>query len=241
MLKPVLFISDLHLCPERPATHRLFTEFLDGPARQAETLYVLGDLFEYWAGDDDLDDPFNLEIASALSRVANRGIALYLMQGNRDLLMGERFAAACGAMLLPDPTLTHICRIPTLLMHGDALCTGDTAYQAFRAQVRNPDWQKQFLAKPLEERKSVIGQLRVKSDVEKRAKPDAIMDVDPGTVEAELRRHGFPRLIHGHTHRPARHLHAVDGRNCERWVLPAWYERGGYLRCNEDGCALVPL
>lgn len=239
MLKPVLFISDLHLSPERPA--RLFHEFLAGPAHAAEALYILGDLFEYWAGDDDLEDPFNREIATALGQVASRGVNLYLMQGNRDFLMGERFAAACGAALLPDPTLTHICRIPTLLMHGDTLCTGDTAYQAFRMQVRNPDWQKQFLAKPLEERKSLIGELRAKSDVEKRGKTAEVMDVSPEAVEAELKRYDYPRLIHGHTHRPARHLHAVDGRNCERWVLSAWYERGGYLRCDEDGCALVPV
>lgn len=239
MLKPVLFISDLHLSPERPA--RLFHEFLTGPARAAEALYILGDLFEYWAGDDDLDDPFNREIATALGQVASRGVNLYLMQGNRDFLMGERCAAACGATPLPDPTLTRICHVPTLLMHGDTLCTGDTAYQAFRTRVRDPDWQKQFLAKPLEERKSLIGELRTKSEVEKRGKTAEIMDVSPEAVEAELRRCDYPRLIHGHTHRPARHLHAVDGRNCERWVLPAWYERGGYLRCDEDGCALVPL
>lgn len=240
-MKPVLFISDLHLSPDRPAINRLFLDFLDGPAAGAEALYVLGDLFEYWAGDDDLDEPFNREMVSALARMAARGVSLYVMHGNRDFLMGEKFAAACRAMLLPDPTITHVCRVPTLLMHGDTLCTGDAAYQAFRAQVRDAVWQKEFLAKPLEERKAMIGQLRARSELEKQAKPAEIMDVSSGAVEQELRRHGFPRLIHGHTHRPARHLHAVEGRSCERWVLPDWYQGGGYLACDAAGCRLVTL
>ncbi|MBI2312567.1 MAG: UDP-2,3-diacylglucosamine diphosphatase [Betaproteobacteria bacterium] len=240
-MKPVLFISDLHLSPERSAVNRLFHVFLNGPARAAEALYVLGDLFDSWAGDDDLDDPFNREMVAALGQLTGHGVVLYVMHGNRDLLMGERFAAACRAVLLPDPTLTHVCRVPTLLMHGDTLCTDDAAYQAFRAQVRDPAFQAAFLAKPLAERKAFIGQLRSRSEAEKGQKPAEIMDVNPGAVEAELRRHGFPRLIHGHTHRPARHLHDLEGRCCERWVLPDWYERGGYLACDEGGWRLVAL
>lgn len=238
-MKPALFISDLHLCPGRPASNQLFFDFLEGSARSAGALYVLGDLFEYWAGDDDLDDPFNDAVTSALGRLTAQGVGLYVMHGNRDFLLGAAFVRACGAKFLPDPSLVRVCGTPTLLMHGDTLCAGDTAYQAFRAQVRDPAWRNAFLAKPLEERKAMIGQLRARSEQEKEAKPQEIMDAASEAVEAALRQHGFPRLIHGHTHRPARHVHLVDGRTCERWVLPDWYQRGGHLHCNEDGCALV--
>ena len=236
-----IFVSDLHLCPSRPAINRLFFDFVRGPASGAKALYVLGDLFEYWAGDDDISDEFNAAIARALHGLAARGTELFLMHGNRDFLIEERFAAACGARLLPDPTSIDLYGTPTLLMHGDTLCTEDVKYQAFRAKVRDPQYQQRFLAQPLAIRKQIIAGLRAENAEEKELKPDAIMDVTPATVETELRSHGYPRLIHGHTHRPACHQHVVDGHLCERWVLGDWYTTGSYLLCDASGCRMIGL
>jgi len=235
-----IFTSDLHLCPTRPAINRIFFGFLRGPAAQAEALYILGDLFEYWAGDDD-DDPFNASVAAALRELADRGVALFLMHGNRDFLIGERFTAACRAKLLPDPTQMNLYGVPTLLMHGDTLCTDDLGYQEFRAKVRDPGYQQQFLAQSLENRKQIIAGLRARSSEEKQRKPESIMDVTPAAVEAVLRKHGYPRLIHGHTHRPALHRHGIDGHDCERWVLADWYTSGSYLHCDAAGCRVITL
>jgi len=235
-----LFASDLHLCPARPAINQTFFEFLRGPAGEAEALYILGDLFEYWAGDDD-DDPFNASVLEGLRELSGRGVALYLMHGNRDFLIGGRFTAACKATLLPDPTLVNLFATPTLLMHGDTLCTDDVKYQEFRAKVRNPDNQRQFLAQPLASRKQIIAGLRAENAEEKQFKSEAIMDVTTATVERELRAHNYPRLIHGHTHRPALHHHTVDGHRCERWVLADWYTSGSYLHCDAAGCRAVKL
>ncbi len=232
----VLFVSDLHLSPERPGIHRDFLAFLGGPARQAEALFVLGDLFEYWTGDEDIDEPFAADVCGALAGLAQAGVACHFLHGNRDFLAGERFARAAGLKMLPEEALLPIGGVPTLLMHGDALCTDDVAYQQFRAQVRDPAWQRRFLALPAAERRRQAEQLRQLSEDAKSRKAMAIMDVNPQAVEAALRRHGYPRLIHGHTHRPARHIHEVDGRSCERWVLADWYERGSYLACDASGC-----
>ncbi|MDP2707300.1 MAG: UDP-2,3-diacylglucosamine diphosphatase [Burkholderiales bacterium] len=235
-----IFVSDLHLCPTRPAINRIFFDFLRGPAARAEALYILGDLFETWAGDDD-GDPFNASVLAALRELAERGVALYLMHGNRDFLIGGRFSAACGAQLLPDPTRIDLYGTPTLLMHGDTLCTDDVRYQDFRAKVRTPAWQQQFLSQPLASRKQIIAGLRTENAAEKKLKSEAIMDVTVATVEARLRDHGYPRLIHGHTHRPALHEHWVDGKRCERWVLADWYSSGSYLHCDAQGCRVVTL
>jgi len=232
----VLFISDLHLCTTRPEINRIFFEFLRREAARASDLYILGDLFEYWAGDDDISDDLNHEVASALAACARAGTRVWLMHGNRDFLIGPAFERASGARLLQDPTMLDLFGTKTLVTHGDALCTDDHDYQAFRAQVRSPTWQKEFLAKPLVERKKTIAGARARSEEEKSRKPMEIMDVNRGAVEALLREHGYPRLIHGHTHRPARHEHRVDGRLCERWVLPDWYATGGALVCDESGC-----
>jgi len=240
-MKQALFISDLHLSPDRPRINLLFFDFLRDTAREATALYILGDLFEYWAGDDELDYPFNGQVAQALKELSASGVAVYLMHGNRDFLIGEEFVRACGARLLPDPMLIDLYGTPTLLMHGDTLCTDDVAYQAFRRQVRDSDWQKGFLAQPLGVRKAAIEKLRVQNEKEKRGKTMEIMDVSPATVVAILSRYKVPRLIHGHTHRPARHLHDVGGKMCERFVLCDWYERGAYLRCAADGCVAVDL
>lgn len=240
-MKFTLFISDLHLTPERPAINRLFSGFLEGTAVQADSLYVLGDLFEYWAGDDDLDDPFNREVCRALRKLSAGGTALYFMHGNRDFLMGDAFAQACGGKLIADPHLIKLYGTPTLLTHGDALCTLDSDYQAFRNKVRNPAWAQQFLAQPLAARKAAIIELRAQSEAKKGHKPAEIMDVTPAAVEEMLRQYHYPRLIHGHTHRAARHFHMVDGKSCERWVLNDWYQGGGYLRCDANGCEAVTL
>ncbi len=235
-----IFVSDLHLCPTRPAINRIFFDFLGAPAAQAEALYILGDLFEYWAGDDD-DDPFNATVSAALRELAGRGVALYLMHGNRDFLIGSRFSTTCGATLLPDPTRLDLYGTSTLLMHGDTLCTDDLEYQTFRLQVRNPDFQREFLAQPLAKRKRKIENMRAASEATKKIKPEAIMDVTAAAVETQLRIHAYPRLIHGHTHRPAIHHHTVDGRRCERWVLADWYTSGSYLHCDAQGCRAVKL
>lgn len=230
-----LFISDLHLGADRPRSMTAFRHFIATQAPQAEALYILGDLFEYWAGDDDLDDPFHAQIISGLSSLAAHGTRLYLLHGNRDLLMGNTLAQACHATLLDDPTLIDLYGTPTLLSHGDTLCTDDTEYQRYRAQVHEADFQQQFLAKPLEERKAYIEQLRSRSQTEKQGKNSAIMDVNDGAVAALLREYRYPRLIHGHTHRPKRHEHVLDGHVCERWVLGDWENKANALRCDTSG------
>jgi len=240
-MKPTLFISDLHLCVSRPHINRVFFIFMERIAAKAQALYVLGDLFEYWAGDDDLEDTFNAQVISAFRNLTEQKVALYIMHGNRDFLMGKVFAGACNAQLVPDPTLIDLYGTPTLLMHGDTLCTDDTAYQAFRTQVRNPAWQKTFLAQPLAERKTAIEKIRAQSEQEKGQKSEAIMDIAPVAVEKILREYHYPRLIHGHTHRPAKHLHQLDGKTCERWVLSDWYKHGEYLRCDKSGCSAIKL
>ena len=229
----ILFISDLHLCGARAEINGIFFDFLAGRARKAEALYILGDLFEYWAGDDDLTAPFNAAVVRALAQ-CSAVTPVRLMHGNRDFLIGERFAAAAGVQLIADPTLTAINNTRTLLTHGDALCTDDIAYQQFRAEVRSPAWIGAFLANPLDARRKTITELREQSEREKRHKPEAIMDVNQGAVASLLREHGYPRLVHGHTHRPAQHVHSIDSRNCERWVLADWYDHGSVLVCDGD-------
>ena len=236
-----LFISDLHLCASRPQINRLFFDFLNHTARKADRLYILGDFFEYWAGDDDADDPFNRSIIEAVAVLASSGVAIFLMHGNRDFLLGEKFCAASRATLLSDPSVIDLNGARTLLMHGDTLCSDDIEYQNFRRQVRDPGWQQQFLSQPLAQRKAIIEDLRRRSENEKQSKSRDIMDVTPASVAAVLREHGYPRLIHGHTHRPALHRHVVDGRNCERWVLTDWYESGGYVRCDASGLKAIKI
>ncbi len=221
-----LFIADLHLCDERPDTVEVFLSFLRGPAANAGSLWILGDLFEYWAGDDDIDAPLHRRLCDALHALAGRGVAISFMHGNRDFLIGDEFARAAGLRLLPDPFDIVMNGRRLLLSHGDALCTDDHAYQAYRRQVRDPDWQAGFRALPLSERKTIIESLRLRSEAAKQTKPMTIMDVNTDTVVALLRTHCLPTLIHGHTHRPARHEHEVDGRICERWVLADWHDDG---------------
>ncbi len=231
-----LFIADLHLSAEQPDITAAFRRFVTTHAPHAERVYILGDLFEYWAGDDDLADPFHAEIIAALRTIPQ----LFVMRGNRDLLLGAAFAKAACATLLPDPTLIDLYGTPTLLSHGDMLCTDDDAYQQFRTQVHQADFQQAFLAQPLTERKAWITQLRQRSQHEKQSKTSAIMDVNLVAVADLLRQYAYPCLIQGHTHRPDCHIHHVDSHPCTRWVLADWHAQGSMLRCDEAGCRVLP-
>lgn len=230
-----LFISDLHLDPGRPAITALFFDFLQARARSATALYILGDLFEAWIGDDD-DAPLATEVATHLRAVRDSGVALYFVHGNRDFLLGPDYAARAGLALLPETRVIDLYGTPTLIMHGDTLCTDDVDYQAFRAKVRNPAWQRQVLALPLVQRRAMAGQLRETSRAANRLKPEDITDVNPAAVNAALHQHGASRLIHGHTHRPGRHPLNIAGRAAERLVLGAWYDQGSLLECTASGC-----
>jgi UDP-2,3-diacylglucosamine hydrolase len=236
----ILFISDLHLAPQATGVTRIFLDFLAGRARAAEHLFILGDLFDVWPGDEALDqsadpeDAFNVEIADALRACADAGTKLSLLHGNRDFLLGETFAAHCGARLRFEP---YVLSLPTwqfVLAHGDALCTDDTDYQQFRQQVRDPAWRSAFLAKPLSERKAIAAAFRQQSEEakqEKRQYAPSLMDLNTGATEDFLRDHGYATFIHGHTHRPAVHHHIVDGIHVERWVMADWHEEGGECLC----------
>ncbi|NMF88702.1 UDP-2,3-diacylglucosamine diphosphatase [Aromatoleum petrolei] len=224
-----LFIADLHLSENCPDNTRAFLELVDGKARELDALYILGDLFEYWAGDDDRDAPLNREVAGALASLAAGGTRVGFVAGNRDFLVGADFARAAGLTILPDPTEIDLDGRRVLITHGDSLCTDDHAYQAFRRQVRDPQWQQAFIARPLAERRMIIEGLRKHSETAKQEKAEEIMDVNTAAVDALLRAHDYPILIHGHTHRPAHHLHHVDGRQCERWVLSDWRGTASWL------------
>jgi len=240
MTRADLFISDLHLAPQELATVERFLTFLLGPARDAASLTILGDLFDYWAGDDDLADPFNARVVAALRALTDSGVVVSFMPGNRDFLVGAEFAAAAGVELLPDPCRREIGGVPTLLMHGDTLCTDDADYQCFRTQVRAPAWRSAFLARPLASRKREIETLRERSEAEKRGKPAEIMDVNPQAVAAALRAYDARVLIHGHTHRQGQHAITVDGRACTRWVLGDWHpDRSSVLACDAATCSFL--
>lgn len=231
-----LFISDLHLEQEHPRTLAAFLRFLDEQARGAGQLYLLGDIFEYWAGDDDLADPFNARVVAALRALADAGVAIFWLAGNRDFLVGPAFAEAAGVTLLSEPHVIEAGPHRIALVHGDAECTLDTGYMAFRAQVRDPAWQAQFLAMPLEKRKAIIAGLREGSREAHGTKSYETMDVTPEGLDAVYAKTGADVLIHGHTHRPALH-HYQDKR---RYVLPDWEldhtpQRGGFIALFADG------
>lgn len=236
-----LFISDLHLCASRPNITTAFIEFLQRTASKAKALYILGDLFEYWAGDDDISDEFNMRIIDAFKALADSGVQIYFMHGNRDFLIAEDFCRAAGVTLLPDPSIINLHGHKILLSHGDDLCTDDAAYQQFRAQVRDQQWQADFLSQPLPLRKKQIEAIRMRSEQEKSQKSLTIMDVSDDAVHALLRKHHPDLLIHGHTHRPNRHSISLDGKSITRWVLGDWYEQGSYLVCDESGCRSASL
>jgi UDP-2,3-diacylglucosamine hydrolase len=235
----IYFISDLHLCAERPSTTTLFHRFMREIATTGEALYILGDLFEYWLGDDQLDhDPLAQEVASTIAILADSGTRVYFIHGNRDFLIGQRFETQCGLTLLSDQTVINAQSGRILILHGDTLCTDDIEYQNFRRMVRNPAWQADFLAKPYSDRENLARTLRSRSDVEKSMKAVAIMDVNAKSVANAFLDSGCDVMIHGHTHRPAKHVEMINDRPCVRWVLSDWDSNGGFLRCDKGGlCA----
>ncbi len=237
-----LFVSDLHLDPERPAITDLFGQFLDTEARDADALYILGDLFEAWVGDDDPSEA-GAYVADRLQALTASGVPAYFIRGNRDFLLGADYARPCGMTLLPDPSVVVLYGTPTLLLHGDLLCTDDTTYQAFRAQTRDPRWKAQFLAQPLLARVAFAAQARAASkarygELVSSGMAETIGDVSTATVQAWFQRYGVQRMIHGHTHRPAIH---DEGAGNTRIVLGDWYEQGSVLRVSADGVDLAAL
>ncbi len=286
-MSTTLFIADLHLDPARPTISDLFLNFLAGEAREADALYILGDLFEAWIGDDD-PDPHHARIAEGLRSLSDAGVPVYFLIGNRDFLLGSAYAERAGMTLLDEPVTLDLYGTPTVILHGDVLCTDDLAYQAFRAMVHNPRWQKHFLSLPLEQRRVLAGQARRQSRApgrslwtrfrmaagrpqlylallrftarlawlhvvrffgglssgahsESRASSPDILDVNDGAVATLFRNRGVPRMIHGHTHRPAVHTLEVNGKPRQRIVLGDWYEQGSVLRVTESGADLASL
>ncbi len=234
-----LFISDLHLEPNRPIPLNYFKEFLANRVQQADALYILGDLFEVWLGDDQ-DEPTYQTIQTALQKVK---CPIFIMHGNRDFLLGTNFAETTGSQLIKDPHIIDLYGKPTLLMHGDTLCTQDKDYQAFRQQVRHPEWQKQFLAQPLAQRRILAQQARAQSQAKTKNTAEEIMDVTPEAVISALETHGVQQLIHGHTHRPAQHKLTIKGqKTAYRYVLGDWREDSAkILSCTTESCQLIDL
>lgn len=236
-----LFVSDVHLQPGLPRTTALFLDFLERHAVRCRQLYLLGDLFEYWAGDDDLIEPYHADIARRLRSVAEAGVRVFWIGGNRDFLIGADFANAAGLTLLSDPHDLVLGNLRLTLAHGDAQCTDDVGYMQFRRQVRESTWQQHFLSKPLAERKQIISGMRAGSRDAQREKSMTIMDVNPDAVHLLVDAHRPDVLIHGHTHRPACHRFEVNGRPVKRLVLPDWdadgglgQVRGGWIALGED-------
>ncbi|QLG86962.1 UDP-2,3-diacylglucosamine diphosphatase [Chitinibacter bivalviorum] len=238
MHRPTLFISDLHLCPADAATVAAFRTFLRDTASQAAALYILGDLFEYWLGDDQLDDVFYGDIARQIAALQTAGVAVFFMAGNRDFLPSKRFAREAGLTILPDPSIIKVAGQQILLAHGDAYCTDDLDYQRYRKLARNPIVQWIWLHLPKKLRNQEAAKLRAKSMSMNQRKSMAIMDVNSAAIQAELIKYTTQVLIHGHTHKPSTHIYPQG----QRWVLPDWHQgEGGYLRLDEHGLALYTL
>jgi len=242
-----LFISDLHLDASRPAITDLFLAFLRSEALEADALYILGDLFEAWIGDDT-PSPAADAVAAALKEVSDAGVPVYFIRGNRDFLLGEQYAARAGMRILPDPSVIDLYGTPVLLQHGDLLCTDDLPYQQFRAQTRDPAFQAQFLAQPLAARIAFAQKARDASQSRQsemkqgdRAQFETVTDVAPAEVDATFIRFGVDTMIHGHTHRPAVHSLMAGGQARKRIVLGDWYEQGSVLRVTSDGMSLQAL
>lgn len=236
-----LFISDLHLEDRRPDSTGWLMEFLSGPAPSADAVYILGDLFEYWIGDDALPESARV-LAAETSRLAAGGLPFYFQHGNRDFLLGEAYAGLAGLQLLPETVVVDLYGTPTLLLHGDSLCTDDVGYQAIRRQTRDPAWQAAILAKSIEERIEFARNARDASAEHKDAASMAIMDVNEAAVVKAFADNSVGRMIHGHTHRPAVHQHDLgNGENGERIVLADWYSKGSYLEVTPEGARSIDL
>ena len=236
-----LFISDLHLCAERPAITDLFLEFINERAVRADVLYILGDWFEYWIGDEAVTHDEYRSIVTAIRKITDSGTPVFVLPGNRDFLMGSGFEEYTGCRLLPDPSIIDLYGKRVLVMHGDSLCTDDHEYQAFRQRVRSEDWQRDYLAKTVEERHTIVRELRERSKISKARKNPEIMDVNGHAVNEIMRTHQVYDLIHGHTHRPGEHVFDLDGKRARRMVLGDWYENGSVLRCDTDSWVLETL
>ena len=235
-----LFIADLHLCTEEPAITAGFLRFLAGEARQADALYILGDLFEAWIGDDD-PNPLHREIAAAIKAVVDSGVPCFFIHGNRDFLIGKRFARESGMTLLPQEKVLNLYGRRVLILHGDTLCTDDAGYQAFRAKVHQRWLQTLFLALPLCIRKRVAARMRADSKAANRSKSLEIMDVNKHAVIAEMEKHHVQWLIHGHTHRPDVHPLTANGEPAFRVVLGAWHHEGSMVKVTPDDVELIAL
>ena len=235
------FISDLHLSEQRPNIVALFLKFLGSEAKEAEALYILGDLFEYWIGDEVGSLPQVKPVLDALRSLTDSGVPVYIMHGNRDFLLGKQFASATGCQLINDPVVIKLNGKNVLLMHGDTLCTDDTDYIKFRSFVRNPVWQADFLSKSIDERIAIANNYREMSKTAMNEKPAEIMDTNQEAVADTMSKHGVQTLIHGHTHRPNKHEFELAGNQVTRFVLGDWYEQGSMLVCNEQGCSLENL
>lgn len=235
-----LFISDLHIDASRRQIVGQFSEFLRTEARSADALYILGDLFDSWVGDDAPDAGQGAAIA-AIKALTLSGVPCFVMHGNRDFLLGPQFCSDSGARLLPDPLIVTLYGEPVLVMHGDALCTDDRAYQRLRATVRDTDWQRQFLALSVAARRALAGAARTGSKAHMASMEDAITDVNAESVAAALRAAGTSTLLHGHTHRPGVHSLSVDGRACTRIVLGDWHAEGSLLRWDANGPELLSM
>jgi len=236
----ILFISDLHLEAERPEIGEQFQSFLKGEATRAEALYILGDLFEYWVGDDD-PNPHYAVMKRAIRQLVDRGVPVWFMHGNRDFMIGEQFAEETGVTILDDPEPIELHGQKVLLSHGDALCTDDKHYQQMRLMTRNPEWQAMMRAKPLEERIAIAETARQQSQEYNAALDDDIMDVNQDAVVGTFRERGVDILLHGHTHRPAVHEVDLEDRTGKRIVLGDWYEQGSVVRWDENGPRLEAM
>jgi UDP-2,3-diacylglucosamine hydrolase len=234
-----LFISDLHLSAERPDIINLFQAFLHEEAEKADALYILGDLFEVWVGDDAVQPEMQV-VLDNLAELTGNNIPVYVMVGNRDFLLGSDFEKMTGCKLIPDPSVINLYGTNTLLMHGDTLCTDDVEYQKFRAQVRTPQWREMMLAKTAEERIQFASEARARSKARTKEKAEEIMDVNASAVAEAFQSHGITRLIHGHTHRPAIHESTVGNKTVTRIVLGDWYQQASVLKVTADGFELTP-
>ena len=233
-----LFIADLHLSTEEPAITAGFLRLLAGEARAADALYILGDLFEAWIGDDD-PNPLHGQIASAIKALVDSGVPCYFIHGNRDFLVGKRFARQSGMILLPEEQMLTLYGKRILIMHGDTLCTDDTGYQRFRAKVHQPWLQTLFLALPLFIRQRIAAKMRAGSKASNQTKSEAIMDVNPQAVIDVMTRHHVHHLIHGHTHRPAIHELDIEHHPARRYVLGAWHHEGSMIKVSEANIELL--